>query len=258
MQHWVLLSLSLFGSGGSDGGGQLQGVLDDVARDADALGEQTAGTTDGVGQGGGPPVLDHEDGGGRTRVETFADEVEVLGADEAADLTVELGEAGQLVELVVLERRDPAVDVFGQEDDVENRDEPLVDQRGQLGGHVVVQGAVGECDDEVLNRSSHHGSPISSLIGKGSAILSGAMMNGAAGRRIPHLRDRRQRRSGRWPPTARCPSATSGTDGHAERGYSGRARRDDEGGAGTQAEAWGSFTGIRVPGRPSAPRHEDA
>src|SRR4029077_8480295 len=130
-----------------------------VPGDPGPVEHEAAAAVQCVGQGCRPQVFYEQDGGGRAGVEAVADEVDVVGADQPCDLGVDLGEASELVQFVELGDGDVAGGVLGQDDQVQEADDFVVDELRQFGGEVVADGAVGEPDDEVLNRSGHGQSP---------------------------------------------------------------------------------------------------
>ena len=91
------------------------------------------GGADGGGEAGGPDVLEEQRGGGRGGGQVLGDLVEVGLGEEAAEPAVELDEGGGDLgrELLHLEDGDGAVGVLGDHGEVDQADQPVLDEVGR-------------------------------------------------------------------------------------------------------------------------------
>ena len=128
--------------------------IDEVPGDTGSLDERSAAAVQRAGQGRRPQVLHQQHGRRGARVEFRSHEADVIGADQAPDLGVDLEEAGQVLEFVELHGSDVAGAVLGDKDEVEDADYLLVGKVRELRSYFVAPIAIRERDDEILNGSS--------------------------------------------------------------------------------------------------------
>jgi hypothetical protein len=104
-------------------------------------------------------VLDHEQGDRGAGLELVGEVFDVLLADEVVDLVDEgvVGNEDVVVELAQLERRDGAVGVLGEEQEVDDTDRARLHEVGEGGGDLAVEPVVGEPDHEHFDGTQAHG-----------------------------------------------------------------------------------------------------
>jgi hypothetical protein len=88
------------------------------------------------GETAGPEVLPEQQGGGGAGLELRRDELDVLEPDQTSELTFELIESVDTLQLVDFKDQDTSVLVLADEDEVEDTHRPRLDQRDELRGYV--------------------------------------------------------------------------------------------------------------------------